>query len=126
MGKKRILLVDDDTSFTQMLRLNLEVEGYEVAVENDPRMAKATALSFAPHVILLDVIMPEQEGPDVFAEIHGDEALRHIPIIFLTATVTREETREERVIGGHPFVAKPADLDSLLKLIEETLVKNIF
>ncbi len=126
MEKKRILLVDDDAGFTQMLRLNLEAEGYEVAVENDPRMAKAAALSFAPHVILLDVIMPEQEGPDVFSEIHQDDALRHIPIIFLTATVTREETQEERVIGGHPFVAKPADLDGLVKLIEETLVKNIF
>jgi CheY-like chemotaxis protein len=123
MEKKRILIVDDEQSFTAMLKLNLESSGgYIVSVVNDSLQAIQTALNFQPALILLDIIMPDMEGPDVASEIQQNQTLQRIPIIFLTATVTKEEVdRENGLIGGHPFVAKPSNLTELIESIETNL-----
>jgi len=122
VSKKRILLVDDEKGFTDMLSLNLDAEGYEVKVENNSNEALEAAITFQPHLILLDVIMPNKEGPDVFIEIQNEEILKKTPIIFLTATITKEETEEDQTIGGHQFISKPADFDVLLQMIERNIM----
>jgi DNA-binding response OmpR family regulator len=64
--KKKILIIDDERAFSVMLQLNLSSwEQYEVIIENDSRNALKTALQFIPDLVLLDVIMPHLEGPDV-------------------------------------------------------------
>ncbi len=66
MKKKKILVVDDERGFTKMVKLNLEANGnYDVKIQNNPLEALQTAVEFKPDVILLDVIMPDMEGPDV-------------------------------------------------------------
>lgn len=123
MNKKRILLVDDEKSFTAMLKLNLEASGrYEVEIENSSVKAVNAALRFRPELILLDVIMPQKEGPDVAADFRLTQALAKIPIVFLTATITKEEADQEGGrIGGHPFVAKPGSLRELMDSIETNI-----
>jgi len=125
MIKRKILIIDDEKGFTEMLKLNLESTGnYDVRVENDASLAIPTALSFRPDLILLDIIMPSMEGPDVAIEVKNNEHLQDTPIVFLTATVTKEEVdAQEGKIGGHPFVAKPSTLSVLLNSIEENLIK---
>lgn len=122
--KINLLLVDDERSFTHMLKLNLENSGkYKVYIENDPCEAIATALKVKPNLILLDVIMPSIEGPDIAIEAQKYDVLNETPIIFLTATVTREEVLQQNGrIGGHPFVAKPSNLHELLSSIETNLI----
>jgi len=123
MNRKRILVVDDERGFTSMLKLNLEATGnYEVDIENEPDQAVRTALECRPDLILLDIIMPSKEGPDVAADIRKDPKLHATPIVFLTATVTKEEVDSQGgVIGGHPFVAKPSNLAVLLHSIETNI-----
>jgi len=123
MYRKRILIVDDEKSFTEMLRLNLESTGkYDVRIINDPQDALMAAAQFHPHLILLDIIMPNMEGPDVAIEIKNDQDLKDIPIVFLTATVTREEVEsQDGIIGGRSFVAKPSRLVDLLESIDRTI-----
>ena len=73
--------------------------------------------------ILLDVIMAHMEGPDVARVISEDSALKEIPTIFLTATVTQKEVDEGGgMIGGHPFVAKPSSLETLLDAIDKNIM----
>ncbi|MDO8580687.1 MAG: response regulator [Candidatus Omnitrophota bacterium] len=119
-GRKKILVVDDEKGFTAMLSLNLETAGqYEVRVENNPQHALEVALKFRPDIILLDIIMPNAEGPDIAFEFKNHPRLRDIPIVFLTATVTQEEVEAHGgKIGGHSFVAKPSNLNVLLDSIE--------
>ena len=123
-GKKKILIVDDEKGFTSMLQLNLEAMGiYEVRVENKSERALQTALQFQPDIILLDVIMPNMEGPDVANEIKNNQILKGTPIIFLTATITIDEMEAHNgQIGGHPFVAKPGSLSDLLESIRRNLM----
>lgn len=121
MVKKRILLVDDEPSFTRMLRLNLEKTGaYEVREENRGAQGLAAAREFKPDLILLDVIMPDADGGDVAAQIKADKNLKDTPIVFLTAVVTK---KEEGLIGGRPFIAKPVSAKELIDCIEKHIAK---
>lgn len=121
--KPRILLVDNDRDFTRSTRLALEGTGkYFVSEENDATKAHQTARRLNPDLILLDIVMPETDGGEVAARIQSDPSLRRTPIVFLTALVTKAETRSGLRIQGHPFLAKPIALPELIRGIEENLL----
>jgi len=121
MDKRRILVVDDEAGVTRMLKLFLEAtQAYEVRTENHGSRAVAAAREFRPHLVLLDVVMPDMDGATVAAEMGADAKLKDTPIVFLTALVTRKEAGGSgRNIGGWPFVAKPVDPDRIVELIEK-------
>ena len=121
MAKKKVLLVDDEASFTRIVKLNLEQSGrYEVRVENQAKQALATAREFKPDVVLLDIVMPDMEGSEVARLMQGDQELRDIPMGFLTATVMKEEVGPKGVnIGGYPFLAKPVTNEELMAFIDK-------
>jgi CheY-like chemotaxis protein len=124
MEKRRILIIDDEPSFTRMVRLNLEKTGmYEVREENRATGAVNTARDFKPDLILLDVIMPTMDGGDVAAQIQNDRHLKGTPIIFLTATVSQKEAGPAGMLnsGGCLFLAKPVTLEALVKVINENV-----
>ncbi|MEI6714057.1 MAG: response regulator [Verrucomicrobiota bacterium] len=116
--KKRVLIVDDEVSFTRLLKLTLEKGGrYEVRIENDGTKAWFVARDFKPDIIFLDIVMPEIDGGDVAQQIRSDSTLAQIPIVFLTAIVAKKETKTD--IGGFPFLAKPVSMSSLTACIDE-------
>jgi CheY-like chemotaxis protein len=120
MSEKRVLIIDDESGFTRLLKLTLQRTGrFEVLEENDGTKAWLTAREFAPDIIFLDVVMPQIDGGDVAQQIRSDPALAHVPIIFLTAIVSSKEGGHE--IGGYPFLAKPVSLDTIVRCIEEHL-----
>ncbi|HKQ18404.1 MAG TPA: response regulator [Candidatus Eisenbacteria bacterium] len=125
MDKIRILLVDDEPSFTRMLKLNLERRGFKVMVENNGAYAVTVARDFLPNLIFLDVIMPDVDGGEVAAKIQSDPTLKGVPIVFLTAGVSKETTRVKGdVIGGQTYLAKPVTVDEVVRCIEKKLAKS--
>ncbi len=122
-AKKRILLVDDEKSFTNLLKLNLEDTGnYEVRVENWAEDAFPAAQQFKPDLILLDIIMPRMPGGNVAALIKADPVLKDTPIVFLTAAVRKHQVEEnEGIICDHPCLAKPATVDEVIDMIEKNV-----
>jgi CheY-like chemotaxis protein len=118
--KRRILLVDDDKSFTSLLKLNLEESGgYEVRVVNWAEDALAATREFKPDLVLLDIIMPRMPGGNVAAAIEDDPELKKTPIVFLTAAVQKHQVEEnEGFISERPCLAKPATLEQIIKVIE--------
>ena len=125
MEKKRILIIDDESGFTRMVKLNLEKTGFfEVREENKATYAMAAAREFKPDLILLDVIMPNMDGGDIAAHIKSDRHLRDIPVVFLTATVSQREAGEAGMkSGGALFLAKPVSVENLIKCINENTRK---
>jgi len=123
MKKKRILVIDDERGFTKMVKLNLETAGeYEVKIQNNPLDALQSALDFKPDAILVDVIMPELDGPDVVCQFKSNRELKDVPVIFLTANITKEEVQsQEGLIGGHAFLAKPGTIEELIECIEKQI-----
>jgi CheY-like chemotaxis protein len=120
--KPCILIIDNNRNFTYAAKSALEKTGrYVVGEENDPTKAHQTVRESKPDLILLDIVMPETDGGEVAAQIHSDPALHRIPIVFLTALVTKAEGRSGLNIQGHPFLAKPITLAELVERIEENL-----
>lgn len=123
MEKKKVLVVDDEVSLTRLLKLNLEKTGrFEVMEENRGTHVISVARNFKPDIIFLDVMMPDKDGSTVADELRSEHDLKDIPIIFLTAVVSREEADAQRgVIGGQPFLAKPANIETVLACIDQHL-----
>ncbi len=123
MDKKRILLVDDEVGFTNLVKLNLEKSGrYEVRIENDPTNALVAAREFKPDLVLLDIVMPGKDGGEVLSEMEQEPVLNDVPVVFLTATISLKgvESRDG-LIRGMSFIAKPVDPKTLMRRIEEEL-----
>lgn len=123
MGRKKILIIDDEEFFTKLVKLNLEKTGrYEVRAENKGAQGLVSAREFKPDLILLDIMMPDMEGSEVIVQLKNDASTRDIPVVFLTAVVKKEEVESGcGLIGGHPFIAKPISTSELINCIEKNL-----
>jgi len=121
MAKTKVLLVDDEKSFTNLLKLNLEETGrFDVRVENWPEDAYKAVREFRPDIVFLDIIMPRVPGGNVAAQIDGDPEIKDTPIVFLTAAVRKHQVEEaEGIICDHPCLAKPATVDEVIRMIDE-------
>jgi CheY-like chemotaxis protein len=121
---RKILLVDDEAGFTELLRMNLEKGGrYEVRIENDSTKAVSVARTFEPDVILLDVVMPGMDGGDVQAALQNDPVLSRVPVLMLTALVDSTELSEGAVAqaGSQMVLPKPVNLALLFRVLDEIL-----
>lgn len=118
--KRKILVVDDDDNFTKVIKMNLDATGrYEVVTENNSLNALSVVRSFMPDLIVLDIMMPDLDGTEIAFQIESDVKLKNIPIIFLTAAITKGEAASQKgEIGMHTFIAKPVDLEELIDCIE--------
>ena len=121
--KTRILLVDDEAVLTRMMKRNLEATGrFEVLDINDSHIAVDAARRFRPDVALLDIMMPGVDGNDVAAAFASDPDLADIPIIFLTATISKTAVEPSgSKVGNYTFLAKPVTFDDVLACINGLL-----
>ena len=121
--KKRILVVDDRVSDTRFVKLFLEsTNDYVVTEENDAEAAISSAEEFQPDLILLDVMMPGIDGGELSARFRENPKLRSVPIVFLTAAVTKREVElGGGLVGGAPFLAKPITLPEMVACLKRHL-----
>jgi len=121
--KKRILAVDDQPRNTRLLKLYLEqTNNYMVKEENDAKAALSAAEEFQPHLILLDVMMPGMDGGELAACFKASPKLKAVPIVFLTATITKEEVEASGGrVGGQSFLAKPVVLTEVAACLKHHL-----
>ncbi len=115
-GKTKILLVDDNAAYLRMLTANLHGLGFEVATTTNPLDALALARQFQPDVMLLDVVMPQQDGGDLYNTLRADPAFKRTPILFVTAASTKVTYN-----NGMIFIPKPLKLDVLIPEIQKAL-----
>ncbi len=126
MKTNRVLVIDDNSNASRVVKLFLERTGqYEVRELNDPIQALETAREFRPDIIVLDVCMPDVEGSVVAEKINAAPGFADIPIVFLTCIVTPGEVGKNGtvVIGQHEYIAKPARPNILLACIERNLAR---
>ena len=121
MGKKRILIIDDEKDLTKIMKFNLEkTDLYEVRTESDGAQGIAAAKEFKPDLILLDIMMPGLDGGAVAQRLSSDEDTKKIPTVFLTAMVGKNEVKAGgSVISKNVFIAKPVDMEELNAAIEQ-------
>ena len=117
----RVLAVDDDPVIQRLLEVNLEMEGYEVRLAGDGNEAVAAARDFLPHVILMDVMMPNKDGWQACADLKADPDLAHIPVVFLSARAQDADIKQGTELGASAYVTKPFDPIDLLDLVAELI-----
>ena len=123
MGQKnKILIIDDEKHLAALIKLNLEHTGkYEVSVAHDGEEGLKKVTQEAPHLIILDLILPKLTGEEVCKKIRRDEKTEKIPIIMVTAKASTADVIIGKVIGANHYITKPFQMNDLLKSIEEVL-----
>ncbi len=119
----KILLVDDEVDFTELLAENLQESGFEVSQVNDPTKAVAEAREFQPDICVIDLVMPRMDGGDVVGALRDDPMLAKTPVLMLTALVEEnpDDPGELQMKGGLPFVSKTSDLEVIINAIKVQL-----
>lgn len=110
----RILVLDDEPDVTELLEYKLEQEGYKVEVLNDPLAFVAKVRDFEPHLMVLDIMMPELNGLQLCRIARSDPAMQSIPIIFLTAKGEAEDRVKGLETGADDYISKPFNTKELL------------
>lgn len=112
-----ILVVDDDESIRDLLRMHLSAAGYEVHVAEDAIAAGYLVLRSPPDLIISDVHMPHMDGFEFIAALKADGTLPNIPVIFLTSHDEGDERGKQ--LGAVGYVTKPVRADRLLALVAQ-------
>ena len=106
----RILYVEDDDDIRQVAQLAFEdVGGYHVDYCESGQQALERVAAFEPHLILLDVMMPDMDGIETFQRLRDQGALENVPVILMTAKVHPEEIARYREMGVLDVIPKPFD-----------------
>ena len=122
MTARRILLVDDEDHIREVAQVSLEMTaGWEVLTAGSGSEGLATAVAEQPDAILLDMMMPDMDGPATFQGLLADQRTRHIPVVLLTAKVQASDRRRFAALGVAGVIAKPFDPLSLADQVAETL-----
>ncbi len=120
---ERILIVEDEENLLEGIKMNLELEGYEVVAAIDGKQAIDTFESQRFDLCILDVMLPELSGFNVCERIRFIDA--QIPILFLTAKDTMEDKLEGLKIGADDYMVKPFNLQELLLRVKALLKRSL-
>ena len=115
----RILVVDDEPNILDVLSMALRFQGFEVETAASGDEALTAAAAFRPHLMVLDIMLPDMEGFEVARRLGARRA--EIPIIFLTARDATEDKIRGLTIGGDDYVTKPFSLEELIARIRTVL-----
>jgi len=121
--KNRILIIDDDDGFRDLLRLHLAAKGYKVQVAEDGVTGGRALLADPPDLIISDVNMPFLDGFELLALLHGDESTASIPVILLSGRSDGDAMAKAVELGAADYLTKPVTRDQLLESVEACLAR---
>ncbi len=122
MEKKKILVVDDEFSVANLIKINLEDAGYQVDIALDGKSAIKKIDSDLPDLITLDLLMPKMNGFQLLKTLKSDRQYCKIPVI-IVSVVTGAEKKKGFSLGAIDFVEKSINFEHLFKLVER--IKNL-
>jgi len=117
----KIVVIEDDLTFLDLLRVHLGSAGHEVLTAEDAALGLRAIIGHAPDLILLDLSVPYLDGFEMIAALHTDPTTGNIPVIVLTGPGDDENYERARNLGAAQFLTKPVERDVLVKAIETQL-----
>lgn len=125
MGRGRILVVEDDTDISKMLRIYFDSQGYEVLVAKKGQEALDICRTKLPNVIVLDINLPDIDGYDVCRVLRNNTRTSYVPIIFLTQRDDRSDKIAGLELGADDYITKPFDIEELKLRVEGTIRRSL-
>lgn len=124
MSKYRLLIVEDDSDISNMLKIYFSSEGYEVDVALRGSDALLKTRQNLPHLIVLDIILPDIDGFEVCRLLRINPRTSHVPIIFLTQKDERSDKLQGLELGADDYITKPFDIEELKLRIQRSIERS--
>ncbi len=122
----KVLVVEDDPEIAFLLKFLFEREKWDATLLEDGHQAFEYIGSHAPpHLILLDIMLPYQDGYQIVAKVRDDQEWKEIPIVMLTAKSQEQDIVRALELGANDYVTKPFQPIELLARIKRLVLKNI-
>lgn len=124
MGKARLLIVEDDFDISNMLRIYFSGQGYEVDVAPRGTNALEKTRHNMPHLIVLDIMLPDIDGFEVCRILRTNTRTSHVPIIFLTQKDERSDKLQGLELGADDYITKPFDIEELKLRVQRAITRS--
>src|SRR5205085_5581482 len=121
----KVLVIDDDPVIVELLRVNFEIEGFEVISAGDGREGFERARSDRPDLVLSDIMMPRYDGLQLLTQLKADPATRSLPVILLSAKAQNAEVQQGLDLGADDYVTKPFDRLELIDRFNRVLANAL-
>ena len=109
MGKLTVLVIDDDPVILELLRVNFEIEGFDVICAADGEEGLQRAHEQHPDVVISDIMMPRRDGLQLLTDLKGDPQTHDLPVILLSAKAQKAEVQQGLDLGADDYITKPFD-----------------
>lgn len=124
MGKARLLIVEDDYDISNMLRIYFTAQGYEVDSALRGKEALEKTRQVMPHLIILDIMLPDIDGYEVCRNLRINMRTSHIPVIFLTQRDERSDRLQGLELGADNYITKPFDIEELKLYVQNAIARS--
>ncbi|MDX9851969.1 MAG: response regulator [Anaerolineaceae bacterium] len=123
MGKGRLLVVEDDHDISNMLNIYFSGQGYDVDIAPRGEVALDKTRLIMPHLIVLDIMLPDIDGYEVCRRLRINTRTSHIPIIFLTQKDERSDKLQGLELGADDYITKPFDIEELRLRVQNAIAR---
>lgn len=123
MGKARILVVEDDLDISNMLNIYFKSQGYDVDLALRGETALEKTRQTLPHLIVLDIMLPDIDGYEVCRRLRSNTRTSHIPVIFLTQKDERSDKLQGLELGADDYITKPFDIEELRLRVQNAIAR---
>jgi diguanylate cyclase (GGDEF)-like protein len=124
MGKARLLIVEDDFDISNMLRIYFSSLKYDVAIAARGSEALEKTRQNLPHLIVLDIMLPDLDGYEVCRALRTTTRTSHIPVIFLTQKDERSDRLQGLELGADDYITKPFDIEELKLRVQNAIARS--
>ena len=124
MGKARLLIVEDDVDIANMLKIYFTSQGYDVDLALRGIEALEKTRHNMPHLIVLDIMLPDIDGYEVCRNLRTNTRTSHIPVIFLTQKDERSDKLQGLELGADNYITKPFDIEELKLYVQNAIARS--
>ena len=124
MPKKKIFIADDREEVLSMLKELLTSKGFEVMVSKEPEQLLKLIKNFEPHLILLDLLMPDLDGFEICRMLNSDAEAQTIPIIIMSGLSDLVDIKRAYKLGVVGYLIKPFDLNTVVAEIQKAIANK--
>jgi PleD family two-component response regulator len=124
MSKARLLIVEDDFDISNMLKIYFTGQGYEAEVAPRGSVALEKTRQSLPHLIVLDIMLPDIDGFEVCRILRTNTRTSHVPIIFLTQKDERSDKLQGLELGADDYITKPFDIEELKLRVQRAIQRS--
>jgi DNA-binding response OmpR family regulator len=123
VGKLTVLVIDDDPVILELLRVNFEIEGFDVICATDGEEGLQRAQSEHPDVVISDIMMPRRDGLQLLSELKRDPDTENLPVILLSAKAQKSEVQQGLDLGADDYITKPFDPLELIDRLNAVMTR---